>query len=143
MPQARSFDADQKTNELLDSPITIGERQFHPARMTPDVRRDQIAIQVRNAKLIREDALDRDATETDNVSDAQLDKRAASIQSLDQGLYEQIAVLIRDENDSPPAYEFLVANLDTRIGRELLTWLEGADDEGEPQAATIPAATGP
>lgn len=144
MPKTRSFNADQKTQELLEGDVTIGGETFHPARLTPDVRREQVEIQVRNAKLIRDDRLDRDARELDEVTDEQLDKRVEGLEKLDQGLYDQLAVLLRDNSENRPAVAFLTEHLDQRVARELLDWLTETveDAEGEPAAPTTPAATG-
>lgn len=136
----RSFNADEKTQELLGSVITIGGRNFTPALLTPDLRKQQSEIHSVNQKLIRSRGLDKLASE---MTDEQLDTRSESLGTLDDSIYDQVALFIRDENKQSPGAEFLRDHLDYRIANRLLSWLEDRDgDEGESQTATTPSATG-
>lgn len=136
----RSFDADARTAELLEAPVTIGARLFHAARLTPDVRRDQLRIATRGAKNARKFGLDSDGDVKD-LTDEQLDERVEAVGEIDQGLYEQLSVLLVDEQALSPPVAFLVQELDNRVAQKLLAWLLEDDDAGESQPATIPLVT--
>ena len=133
----RSFNADERTAELLDAPVTIGGQIFHAARLTPDVRRDQLRIATRGAKHARKFGLDSD--NVGDLTDKQLDERVEAVGEIDQGLYEQLSVLLVDEQHTPPSVAFLVEELDNRVAQKLLAWL--LEDEQESGEATS-AATG-
>lgn len=142
MGKIKEFNADQKTKELLDSPITIGKETFRPARLTPDVRRNDIQFQVENSKLIREQALDRDASKPGEVTEQQLEARADGLEVLDNRLYERIANLIRGENGEEPAKAFLVEHVDQRVANEMLDWLLDPGDEEQAGESAQPAEAG-
>lgn len=132
----RSFNADEETQALLTSEVTIAGRKFTPARLTPDVRKSQMTIQVEDSKLIRRDALDKPAID---VTDEQIDRRLQSVTELDGSVYRQLSVLLVDGDDKPPTEAFLRKELDFRVAKRLLTWL-GEEDEGESETATTPQA---
>lgn len=139
MSKPRTFDADAKTKELQDGTVTIGGRAYHPALLTPDVRREQIEIRVKTAKLLNANGMgeaDRDKPDTDE----HLDQRVETIAQVDDGLYEQLAVLLRDEDDDRPELEVL-RELDQRVARDLLNWLEEDSSAGEEKTTPTPAAT--
>lgn len=138
MSKTRSFDADAQTRELLEAPVTIGEQTFYPARLTPDVRREQIEIATRGARAAREAGLGQDPG-PDGLTSDQLDKRADAVGQIDEGVNLQLCVLLRDENKQPPTPDFLNDHLDNRVATRLLNWL--LEDQGEAEPATIPAAT--
>lgn len=138
---SRSFDADAQTKELLEAQVTIGQQQFHPARLTPDVRRAQMALATAGAKVAQQSGLGKDAG-PDGYSDDQLDQRADAVARIDEGVIAQLCVLLRDEQEQQPTEEFLSRHLDNRVANRLLGWLL-EDDSGEAEKATTPAASTP
>lgn len=123
----RSFDADAQTRELLDAEITIGSKKFHPAKLTPDVRADQLHAAVASAKIAQEGGLN--VPDTGEVTPEQLDRRVDDVAKIDVGVLKQLAVLLRDEAGKPPTEAFLLEHLDHRISTKLLGWL--LEDQAE------------
>lgn len=140
---SRSFDADAKTDELLNAPVTIGSQVFNPRRLTPDLRKAQMALATVNAKTAQEAGLAGDAPAA-GYSPDQLDKRAEAVSQIDQGIYAQIAVLLQDTEGRQPQVEFLAQHLDNRVAGELLGWLLNDEDSaGESTDTPTPAASTP
>lgn len=138
----RSFDADAQTRELLDAEITIGEKKFHPAKLTPDVRRDQLHAAVDSAKLAQEGGLNE--PDSAEVTTEQMDRRVDVVADIDVNLRKQLAVLLRGEDDVAPTEEFLAEHLDNRVASKLLTWLleDQSEKVGEAPAASTNGTSG-
>lgn len=139
----RSFNADQMTTDLLEAPVTIGGKTFKPARLTPDVRREQLRIATKGAKVARAAGF-RNVTEQDeDLTEEQIDQRVEAVGEIDEGIYLQLAVLLRDEANKPPTPVFLAKHLDNRVAQKLLAWLLEDEQPGEAVNGTTPVATSP